>query len=110
MNTLDSYVEVTGQARLVESTVEYRAELDLAVRAVQSVTALAEAGELRDQCISALRSAGLKGDGLTEGGAAVWQPWWRKQKPGREVSRKILISCTGRWRRSSRCSPTRGTP
>ncbi|MDK2127064.1 SIMPL domain-containing protein [Parachitinimonas caeni] len=88
---MDRFIEVVGTASLVESVVEYRADVTVQVRAAQVETAIKEVGELRAECIRQLRQSGLNGDELSEGGAEVWRPWFWKQKPGKEASHKLLI-------------------
>jgi hypothetical protein len=90
---MDSYIEVVGFAPLIEQVTEYRADLSLSVRAAQAESALAEAGELRDQCIRTLKEAGLSSEELSEGGSTTWRPWFWKKKPGQETAYKILVSC-----------------
>jgi hypothetical protein len=91
---MDSYIEVTGQSSLVEQVNTYRADLSISVRATTS-NAIDEAGALRDDCIRVLKSSGIEADEMSEGGNAVWQPWfWKKAKPGQERAFKILITCS----------------
>ncbi|CUI07633.1 hypothetical protein BN2497_10043 [Janthinobacterium sp. CG23_2] len=90
---MDSYIEVSGQSSLVEQVTTYRADLSLSVRAAHADTAISEAGALRDDCIRVLKSSGIDPDEMSEGGNAIWQPWfWKKGKPGQERAFKILIA------------------
>lgn len=92
--TMDSYIEVTGESSLVEQVAIYRADLSISVRAATTGHAMTEAGALRDDCIRVLKSSGIAPDEMSEGGNAVWQPWfWKKNKPGQERSFKILLAC-----------------
>ncbi|MDM5176536.1 SIMPL domain-containing protein [Massilia sp. DJPM01] len=92
---MDSYIEVSGQSSLAEQVTTYRAELSLSVRAAQADTAISEAGALRDDCIRVLKSSGIAPEEMSEGGNAIWQPWfWKKNKPGQERAFKILITCS----------------
>ncbi|MFB9243141.1 SIMPL domain-containing protein [Massilia antarctica] len=92
---MDSYIEVIGQSSLVEQVTTYRADLSLSVRAAHADTAISEAGALRDDCIRVLKSSGIDPDEMSEGGNAIWQPWfWKKGKPGQERAFKILIACS----------------
>ncbi|HEX8613425.1 MAG TPA: SIMPL domain-containing protein [Telluria sp.] len=91
---MDSYIEVTGQASLVEQVNTYRADLSISVRATTTDNAINEAGALRDDCIRVLKSSGIEEGEMSEGGNAIWQPWfWKKAKPGQERAFKILIAC-----------------
>jgi hypothetical protein len=90
----ESYIEVTGEASLVEQVNHYRADLTISVRATSTDNAITEASALRDDCIRVLKSSGIDPDHMSEGGSAIWQPWfWKKNKPGQERSFKILLSC-----------------
>lgn len=90
----ESYIEVTGQSALVEQVDTYRAELSISVRATTADNAICEAGALRDDCIRVLKSAGMAPDQMSEGGNAIWQPWfWKQNKPGQERAFKILLAC-----------------
>jgi uncharacterized protein YggE len=91
---MDAYIEVTGEAKFVETVESYRTQLDLTVRAAKSGTALEEVTELRNACIAGLREAGLTDEDLEEGGAQMWRPWYRKMKVGQEASHRILITCS----------------
>jgi hypothetical protein len=91
---MDNYIEIAGQAWLVEQVEEYRADLTLTVRAAQADTALSEGAGLRDQCIRTLRDAGIGQDEMSEGGKEVWRPWyWKKKEVGQESAFKILLAC-----------------
>src|SRR4051812_5734524 len=91
---MDSFIDTRGEASVVESVVEYHADLSVTVRAAQVETALTEVEDLRNRCIRGLREAGL-GDGeLNEGAGEVWRPWFWRKKAGQEVSRKILVTCS----------------
>lgn len=90
---MDSYIEVIGQASLVEQVTTHRADLSISVRATNTDNAITEAGALRDDCIRVLKSSGIAPDQMSEGGNAIWQPWfWKKNKPGQERTFKILLS------------------
>ncbi len=91
---MDTFIEVVGHATYIEQITEQRVNCSITVRAAGTETAVAEAKELRDQCIRALKNAGLLANELSEGGRAIWQPWYWKKKPGQEVTHKILISCS----------------
>ncbi len=92
--TMDSYIEVTGESSLVEQVAIYRADLSISVRATTTEHAITEAGALRDDCIRVLKSSGIAPEEMSEGGNAIWQPWfWKKNKPGQERSFKILLAC-----------------
>lgn len=90
---MDSYIEVIGQAQLIEQVAEYRADLTVTARSAQPETASAEAGVLRDQCVRAMKAAGLHAYEMSEGGQTAWQPWFSRNKQGQETSYKILIGC-----------------
>lgn len=91
---MDTYIEVTGQSSLVEQVNIYRADLSISVRATTTDNAINEAGALRDDYIRVLKSSGIEEHEMSEGGNAIWQPWfWKKAKPGQERAFKILISC-----------------
>ncbi|WP_164557909.1 SIMPL domain-containing protein [Massilia atriviolacea] len=92
---IDSYIEVTGESALVEQVNTYRADLSISVRATTTDNAISEAGALRDDCIRVLKSSGIAPQEMSEGGSAIWQPWfWKKAKPGQERSFRILIACS----------------
>lgn len=91
---MESFIDIRGQATLIESVTEYHADLSVTVRAAQVETALTEVEDLRRQCIRGLREAGLADSELQEGAGEVWRPWFWKKKSGQEVSRKILLTCT----------------
>jgi len=91
---MESFIEVVGSATLLEEPVEYRADLNIVVRAAQAENAMKEVGELRSQCIRVLKDAGLTEKDLREGGAEMWRPWFWRKKPGREAMQKILVSCS----------------
>lgn len=90
----ESYIEVSGESSLVEQVTTYRADLSISVRASTTDNAITEAGALRDDCIRVLKSSGIAPDEMSEGGNAIWQPWfWKKNKPGQERTFKILLAC-----------------
>ncbi|WP_167229231.1 SIMPL domain-containing protein [Massilia rubra] len=90
----ESYIEVTGESSLIEQVTTYRADLSISVRATTTDNAITEAGALRDDCIRVLKSSGIAPDEMSEGGNAIWQPWfWKKNKPGQERTFKILLAC-----------------
>lgn len=92
---IDSYIEVTGESALVEQVNTYRADLSISVRATTTDNAISEAGALRDDCIRVLKSSGIAPQEMSEGGSAIWQPWfWKKAKPGQERSFRILLACS----------------
>lgn len=90
---MDNFIEVVGQASYDETIRNYRAEINLAVRAAHADTAIREAGELRNHCITQLKQAGLTDAELIEGGGEVYRPWYERKKAGQETSHKILIEC-----------------
>lgn len=90
---MDSFIEVRGEAAVTESVAEYRADLTMSVRAAHVEVAAREVEELRNQCIRALKDAGLSEPEMAEGAGEVWHPWFRKKKAGHEVSRKVLLVC-----------------
>jgi uncharacterized protein YggE len=90
---MDQFIEVIGTGNAKEHVAEYRAELDISVRAAQGETANAQAIELRDRCIRQLKNSGIREDELSEGGVENRRPWFWKQKVGEETSYRILLSC-----------------
>lgn len=90
---METYIQVSGQGQVVETVVEQRASLTITVKASKTEVALAEAGDLRNDAIRALKNAGLRPDEISEGGREAWQPWYRKRSTGQEVSHRVLVVC-----------------
>ena len=91
---MKSFIDVRGEAALVERVNEYRADLSVTVRAAQAENAIDEVEALRTRCIRGLRDSGILDSEISEGAGEVWRPWFWKKKPGQEASRRILLCCS----------------
>ncbi len=91
---MNGFIEVVGKATLVESVVEYNAEITVNVRASRSKPAVKEVAGLCSDCIRRLRDAGFAEHEVREGGSLLWRPWVGEKKVGQAVSQRLLVSCT----------------
>ncbi|MDY6901327.1 MAG: SIMPL domain-containing protein [Cyanobacteriota bacterium] len=89
------YIEVVGESKFIQTVQEYVADINIIVRATKSETAVNEAIHLRNNCIESLLLNGLQKSEIKEGGIEIWRDWFarRKQKPGKEASQKIIVTC-----------------
>lgn len=88
---MDRYIEVIGEGCFEETAARFIADVTLEVRAAKEETALREVGELREEALSFLRSAGLVDEEIVEGGLDVHRPWHWKKKVGQTATRKLLL-------------------
>jgi uncharacterized protein YggE len=88
---VDRYIEVIGEGCFEETAARFIADVVLEVRAAKEETALREVGELREEALSVLRSAGIVDEEIVEGGLDVHRPWHWKNRAGQTATRKLLL-------------------
>ncbi|MGB3640526.1 MAG: SIMPL domain-containing protein [Rivularia sp. (in: cyanobacteria)] len=91
---MESHIEVIGESKYLETVQKYVADINIIVWTNRTKIPLNEVTILRNLCIEALLSNGLKESELKEGGMDVRERSLNRRRIRQEVKQKITVSCS----------------
>ncbi|MGB3651353.1 MAG: SIMPL domain-containing protein [Rivularia sp. (in: cyanobacteria)] len=91
---MESHIEVIGESKYLETVQKYVADINIIVWTNRTKIPLNEIRILRNLCIEALLSNGLKESELKEGGMDIRERSLNRRRIRQEASQKMIISCS----------------
>jgi hypothetical protein len=91
---MESYIKVIGESKYLETVQKYLADINIIVWTNRTKIPLDEIILLRDRCIQALLSNGLKESELKEGGINVRESSLNPRRIRQEARQKMIVSCS----------------
>ncbi len=91
---MESHIEVIGESKYLETVQKYVADINIIVWTNRTKIPLNEVTVLRNLCIEALLSNGLKEFELKEGGMDIRERSLNRRRIRQEARQKMIISCS----------------
>ena len=91
---MEPHIQVVGESKYLETVQKYVADINIIVWTNRTKIPLNEVTILRNLCIEALLSNGLKESELKEGGMDVRERFLNRRRIRQEAKHKIIVSCS----------------